>query len=251
MEFDISKFDEYRENNCLEVKSANGGLPGSLWDTYSSLANTYGGCIICGVAERKDGSWKTTGLKDLPKLKKDFWDTIHNKSKVSVCIVSEKDIEEYTVGEDVVLVINVPRASRFQKPIYLNNDVFGSTFRRDHEGDYRCTEAEVKAMIRDASEESADERVLDCKMDFDPGSIRSYRIRYNIRHEGSAWSELSDEQFLVQIGAADDEGDVIRPTASGLLMFGKERRITKQCKNNCFDISSWDSALIHICSSSE
>ena len=235
MEFDISKFDEYRENNCLEVKSANGGLPGSLWDTYSSLANTYGGCIICGVAERKDGSWKTTGLKDLPKLKKDFWDTIHNKSKVSVCIVSEKDIEEYTVGEDVVLVINVPRASRFQKPIYLNNDVFGSTFRRDHEGDYRCTEAEVKAMIRDASEESADERVLDCKMDFDPGSIRSYRIRYNIRHEGSAWSELSDEQFLVQIGAADDEGDVIRPTASGLLMFGKERRITKEFPNYFLD----------------
>ena len=25
-----------------------------MWDTYSSLANTYGGCIICGVAERND-----------------------------------------------------------------------------------------------------------------------------------------------------------------------------------------------------
>lgn len=233
--FDPKHFDEYREDNRLEAKAANGGLPGSLWDTYSSFANTYGGCIICGAVERKDGSWKTTGLKDLPKLKKDFWDTVHNNSKVSLCIVSEKDLEEYTVGNDVVLVIKVPRASRFQKPVYLNNDVFGSTFRRDHEGDYRCTEAEVKAMIRDSSEDSSDERTLDGKMNFDSGSIRSYRIRYNIRHEGSAWSELSDEQFLVQIGAADDEGDVIKPTAAGLLMFGTERRIIKEYPNYFLD----------------
>lgn len=87
MEFDPRRFDEYREGNHLEVKAANGGLPGSLWDTYSSFANSYGGCIICGVVERKDGSWKTTGLRDLTRLKKDFWDTIHNKSKVSHCLM--------------------------------------------------------------------------------------------------------------------------------------------------------------------
>ena len=31
--FDLAKFDEYREDNRLEVKKANGGLPNSLWDT--------------------------------------------------------------------------------------------------------------------------------------------------------------------------------------------------------------------------
>ena len=225
--FDLSEFDEYREDNRLEVKAANGGLPGSLWESYSAFANTYGGCIICGVKERGDGSWKTTGLKDLPKLKKNFWDTIHNEKKVSLCLITEKNLEEYTVGDDVILVIRIPRATRFQRPIYLNNDVFGATFRRDHEGDYHCTKAEVKAMIRDASEESPDERVLDRRLDFDQDTIRSYRTRYNMRHQGSAWSRLSDMEFLVQIGAADDEGDEVRPTAAGLLMFGKERRITK------------------------
>ena len=235
MDFNPNSFDKYRENNSLEAKAANGGLPGSLWDTYSAFANSYGGCIICGAVERKDGSWKTTGLRNLPKLKKDFWDTIHNKSKVSICLISEKDVEEYMVGDDVVLAIKVPRANRYQRPVYINNDVFGSTFRRDHEGDYRCTEAEVKAMIRDASEESPDARVLDCKLDFDQGSIRSYRTRYNIRHEGSAWTELSDEEFLVQISAADDEGERLRPTAAGLLMFGKERKITKEYPNYFLD----------------
>lgn len=111
--FDLKYFDSYREGNRLEVKAANGGLPGSLWDTYSSFANSYGGCIICGVVERSDGSWKTTGLKDLAKLKKNFWDTMHNKTKVSTCLVTEQDIEEYMVGEDVILVIKIPSVESY------------------------------------------------------------------------------------------------------------------------------------------
>ena len=103
-----------------------------------------------------------------------------------------------------------------------------ATFRRDHEGDYRCTKPEVKAMIRDASEESPDERVLDRKPDFDRETIKSYRIRYNVRHEGSAWSKLNDNDFLIKIGALNDEGEALRPTAAGLLMFGEELRITRE-----------------------
>lgn len=54
--FDLRKFDEYKEDNRREVKKAEKGLPKSLWDTYSSFANSYGGVIILGVAENSDGS---------------------------------------------------------------------------------------------------------------------------------------------------------------------------------------------------
>lgn len=237
MDFNLSNFSKYRENNRLEVKAANGGLPGSLWDSYSSFANSYGGCIICGVKERSDGSWKTTGLQNLSKLKKNFWDTIHNKNKVSNCLITEKNTEEYTLNNgDVILVIKVPAAARSQKPIFLNNDMLHGTWRRDHEGDYLCTEAEVKEMVRDSFEESSDMQAADVTVRgraitlqeaFNRETVKSYRVRYDIRHKDSAWSELNDEDFLVQIGAADDHGTELRPTIAGLLMFGTERRITR------------------------
>lgn len=48
--------EKITEDNRREVKKANGGLPVSLWDTYSSFANCYGGVIILGIKEEKDGS---------------------------------------------------------------------------------------------------------------------------------------------------------------------------------------------------
>lgn len=147
--FDISQFDEYREDNRREVKKAKDGLPVSLWDTYSAFANCYGGVIVLGVKEARDGTWRTTGLKDASKLRKDFFDTINNRKKVSINLVTDDDVETYTVGEnnDVVMVIYVPMAKRGQKPVYINDDIFGGSFRRNWEGDYHCTRIQVKAML--------------------------------------------------------------------------------------------------------
>ena len=100
MNFDMSQFDFYREDSRREVKKAKGGLPLPLWETYSAFANCYGGVIILGVKENKDGSWYMTGLDNAAKLRKDFLDTINNKNKVSVNLLTdflclEKSIKFY------------------------------------------------------------------------------------------------------------------------------------------------------------
>ena len=232
--FDIRKFDEYKEDNCREVKKAAGGLPVSLWESYSALANSNGGVILLGVQERKDGSWHTTGLKkkDARKLIKNFWDTIHDSKKVSVNLLTDSDVEPYEVGDELILVIKVPRAQREDRPVYINDDIFGNTFRRNSEGDYHCTRAQVKAMLRDQPESTMDMEILEeIPMEYlNMETVHGYRNRHKSLKSGHPFERLADEEYLRSIGAAaiSSKDGTYHPTGAGLLMFGDEYNIVRQ-----------------------
>ena len=230
--FDISNFDSYREDNRREVKKAHDGLPVSLWDTYSAFANCYGGVIILGVKEHKDGSWHTTGLRNATKLQKEFWDIINNTKKVSINLLREADVEIYNHNGDVIMVIHVPAARREQKPVYINDDMFGGTFRRNYEGDYHCTRIQIKTMLRDQADDTIDMSVLDnLHMDiFNKDSVRGYRNSFASLKGGHPFVRLDDNEFLRSIGAAgvSETDNTLHPTAAGLLMFGNEYDIVRQ-----------------------
>ena len=204
MNFDMSEFDSYREDNRREVKKAKGGLPVSLWETYSAFANCYGGVILLGVKENKDGSWYMTGLDNPAKLRKDFWDTMNNKNKVSVNLLTDNDVEIYEENNSVIMVIHVPKAKREQKPVYINGDMFNGTFRRNWEGDYHCDRSQVLAMLRDQPEETADMKILqDMPLEvLNSETVRAYRNRHMAYRTEHVWERLSDEEYLERIGAA-------------------------------------------------
>ena len=229
MNFDISQFDSYREDNRREVKKAQGGIPLSLWETYSAFANCYGGVIILGVKENKDGSWQMTGLENASKLRKDFWDTVNNKNKVSVNLLTDNDVEIFEENSGVIMVIHVPKAKREQKPVYINGDMFSGTFRRNWEGDYHCGRGEVLAMLRDQPEETTDMKILqDMPLDvLNSETVHAYRNRHMAYRTEHVWERLSDEEYLERIGAAklSARDHTLHPTAAGLLMFGEEYKI--------------------------
>lgn len=79
------------ENSEVECKSAQGGLPKSLWQTYSAFANTSGGIILLGVQEDADGF--RVGNVDVVKIQKEFQDTINDSQKVSVNILQNNDVQ--------------------------------------------------------------------------------------------------------------------------------------------------------------
>ena len=109
---DFSKIEQYRENNRIEAKKALGGLPKSIWETYSAFANTHGGIILLGVEEWADKSLHTVDLPDPDRLIKEFWDIVNNPNKTSVNVLSSKDVFVQEVDGNHIVVINVPRAER-------------------------------------------------------------------------------------------------------------------------------------------
>ncbi len=108
------------EGADVEYKSARGGLPGSVWETYSAFANTDGGTILLGVSQ-KDDHLEFHGVDDPDKLRSDFWSAVNNRGKVSLNLLSERDVQEVALGEHPrpLLVIRVPRADRRQRPVYI------------------------------------------------------------------------------------------------------------------------------------
>jgi predicted HTH transcriptional regulator len=115
--------------------------------------------------------------------------------------------------------------------VYVDGNPVSGTYRRNGEGDYKCTSEELHAMYRDASVKTQDMLVLnEMEMDvFNSESLRAYRQRMRLSRPGHVWDTLEDEDFLVKMGAAGIGEDGKRhPTAAGLLMFGNEFEIVRE-----------------------
>lgn len=203
---DILNLIDQPEGLTIEYKSAKGGIPQSLWESYSSFSNANGGVIVLGMKE-KNGQVVPDELshEQILTYKKRLWDCLHNRDVVSLCLLSDKDVEEAEVDGSWLLIIRVPRARYDQRPIYLTRNPFGNTFLRNHEGDYHCTDEEVRLMFADAESDkhSYDSKILvGFTLDhMDMPTIKAYRNRFNVFNPDHPWSGLGDIEFLTKIGA--------------------------------------------------
>ena len=235
---DLGEFSKYREGNRLEAKESRGGVPNSLWSTYSAFANTNGGCILLGVAELPDKTLSPVGLDNPEKWVSDFWSTVNNSKKVNINILLNKHVRIEKVDGRAIIVIEVPRAERSFKPVFLNEKPYSETYRRNGEGDYRCTQQMVDAMIRDKGDRTQDVLILE-KMPLDVldySTLRAFRNRMRNTRPGHVWDGLEDIEFLQKLGAINIGGDDRRhPTAAGLLMFGYDHEIRMEYPNFFLD----------------
>ena len=156
---------KYGERVNFECKKAEKKLPNSVWETYSSFANTEGGIILFGIEEhlRESDPAKRFTFVNIENVEQriiDFWNTI-NSEKVSENILMDANVGTCKIEGKNILWIEVPRANYKQRPIYINNNPLKGSYKRNNEGDYHCSEDEVKAMLRDASDSGNDGGLLD------------------------------------------------------------------------------------------
>lgn len=227
------------ERLTLEAKLAKAELPRSVWETYSAFANTIGGTIFLGIDEnRKEKNpakrFTIVGVEGAQKILTDFWNTI-NSNKVSENILTDADAEIVEVDGKQVIAIHVPQADWRVKPIYLNDNVYRGTFRRNHEGDYHCSEESVKAMIRDANANGNDGSLVEYygMDDVDKDSLRQYRTEFRLLNEDHIWNDDDDKSFLKDLGGyvVDRSTGKEGLTVAGLLMFGKGLSVRERFAN--------------------
>lgn len=236
---EILELLKYGEHIHLECKKAESAIPNSVWETYSSFANTDGGVILFGVEENlketdyeKRFTFKT--INNIEQRIKDFWNTI-NSSKVNVNILVDADVGTCDIHGNTIIWIRVPQANYRQRPVFINGNPLKGSYKRNHEGDYHCTEDEVKAMLRDASDAGNDGGLLVgyTMEDIDFDTLRSYRIEFEHRNPEHVWNSYDNETFLKNLGgyATDRTTGKKWLTTAGLLMFGKGIAIRERFDN--------------------
>ena len=102
----FSALQSSTEGIDTEFKSARGGV-----------ANNQGGTIVLGVAEKPTGLvWE--GVPDAAQLRTVLWGQLNDRHKVSANLLRDDDVRTVEDEGRQFVVVNVPRASRLQRPDY-------------------------------------------------------------------------------------------------------------------------------------
>jgi ATP-dependent DNA helicase RecG len=206
------------EWNDFEVKKAQRDVPQDAYKTVSAFANTCGGWLVFGVRQA-DGAFEMLGVMDVDKVQNDFITTLRGTSKFN----SPLDLKETALEMDgkQILVFYVPEVPRQQKPIYLNGRL-GDSYRRIGGCDVQCTNADITALLREASNEPFDGEAiaaLSLETCFEKRSLewcRSIFGNSNPRHNPAQ----SDLEFLREWGLLKEKRGELQATRASILLVG-------------------------------
>lgn len=237
---DIKTLSESSELECklAQGKDGKGKLPDDFWPTYSAMANGRGGYVVLGIKEKK-GIFTIAGIKGIDVVKKQLFDMANNKKKVNENVLTNQCTTTVTIDGKHVLIIEIMAARREQKPIFLNNQPMTETYVRLHEGDFRCSEEQVRRMMAEQIEDSRDSRVLENydMTDISISSLNAYRQLLSIVKPSHPALELENIEFLRSIGGwkKDRQSGVEGMTLAGILMFGTWNAIQDALPNYFVD----------------
>ena len=140
---------KHTEDSMLEAKRAVGGLPQSIWETYSAFANTRGGIILLGVEELPDKTLRVRGVPDAEEMVLEFWEQAGNPSRLRKNILQREQVYVQQVEGRSIIVIEIPAVPPQERPVYIGEDMFSGTYLRIGEADCRCTKGQVRRMLRE------------------------------------------------------------------------------------------------------
>jgi ATP-dependent DNA helicase RecG len=208
------------EPDAIEVKAAHGGTP-KVFDSLSALANHPGGGIILfGLDEKQN--FKVVGVGNAQRAQEDVANWARNEMEPPVAL-------EFTVDDidgETVLAIEVQETANAQKPCYYKPKGLrgnGGAYLRAGGTDRPMTDYEIFGYISARGQPRNDEElVADATFDdLDSELLDKYLKKLKDSRPRARYLSGSQEEVLTRLHVCRRNGEVLRPTIAGLLLFGK------------------------------
>lgn len=223
----IEELEKLREGLKIELKTAEFGLPKSIWETYSAFANTEGGTIYLGVKEVPGKDNIIVPIKNPSKYEKDFMNTLNDSKKVSKNLLSPNDFFLISVPGGSVIGIKIRKANVDELPIFLDQNIQKS-YKRYFDGDHKCSIDEIAALFRLHRNNRYDLEPNAYGYDFSAvnlDTLHKYRNYFNLKNPNNWMVKKSDEEFLTDLVClVDYEGKKVL-TYGALLFFSDYLKI--------------------------
>lgn len=212
------------EHGQVECKESAWQLPRDVWETVSAFANTNGGILLLGVAER-GGRFEIAGLVDAVKTQHDLVSGLREMLNVPIAAQVEPLVVNVGDAERVILSAYIPEAIAYQKPVYMRSQGLDKgCYKRVGGHDMPCTEDDLARFFQDRALISPDMLPVPMaqRAELDAGQIRAFRQLVATQNPASSVLGYDDDDLLRAYGAlSQPKGETgWLPTVAGVLMFG-------------------------------
>ena len=203
------------EPETVEVKAAVGGLPLSLRETLSALANSRGGTIMLGVDERRD--FAVVGVDDATALQNGLARMARDDLTPPLAFPIEiVDVE----GKQIVVAV-VPPAPARVRPVYVTaKGIATGSYLRAGDGDRRMTQDEIGLVFAGRTQPRDDMEPVPgtSRADLDVDSLA--RTLQRVRRNVSSFRTLPETEALYRLLITAENNPGAPLTLAGLLAFG-------------------------------
>ena len=212
------------EHGQVECKESAWQLPRDVWETVSAFANTNGGILLLGIAER-GGRFEVAGLVDAAKTQHDLVSGLREMLNVPIAAQVEPLVVNVGDEERVLLSAYIPEAIAYQKPVYIRSQGLDKgCYKRVGGHDMPCTEDDLARFFQDRALISPDMLPVPLaqRAELDAGQIRAFRQLVATQNPANSVLGYDDDDLLRAYGAiSQPKGETgWSPTVAGVLMFG-------------------------------
>jgi ATP-dependent DNA helicase RecG len=225
----------------VELKTSARAFPKDAASTLCAFANCGGGYVILGVDEKKLPAISGIDKDKIDEVQDQCLGLLKNIQKFSSPLVYDDPILIEVDGK-FVLALQIQDSKRHNKPVKLKEKGVWVAYVRNGARDEEASDEELSQMLIEASCTSITEQLLELDVEycFNPNTIKWYRKVFESRHNQKLY-ELTDLEFLDELGLIREEGDELRPTKAAILMFGTEKSLNRILARNVVD-AFWLSA---------